>query len=383
MDNYLKVIKIVEDTKCTLLTTFEEFEEKRKTVLQQLYLYVRINFIGICGHNSSAVFTNFKSRKTGIRCKECVAKATKETLKSRPKETCAKYETDSLNLFEKYLSPFYEVKRTKEGCKADLIIRPKDSKEDLWIPLQAKATQQICHKMYSFKGTNKDYTGMLIICGCIADDKIWIIPYNDLTTKSKINISIRSKYNKYLVEDKTKINEVIEKYETIKDCCDIFMTPMGEYQQREQEYVKKRELYVDFLNYVYPELHNTSTDFMVNGKKVKVQEKVMGQLKSENKHIAHFSCNNGKDEYKTKLYRSYRLRENAYYWLHSSCDDRFWIIPEIALYEKGIISDENKTIKRKVMKFKNDKTPVWLKPYEYNYKEISDVQKAKIIEMFR
>jgi hypothetical protein len=35
------------------------------------------------------------------------------------------------------------------------------------------------------------------------------------------------------------------------------------------------------------------------------------------------------------------------------------------------------------MKFKNDKTPDWLKPYEYNYKEITETQKVKIIEMFK
>lgn len=382
MEKYLEVSKIVEEAGCSLLTTCEDFEEKRKTVLHKLYLYVRIDFVGVCGHNSSAVFTNFKSRKTGIRCKECVAKTTRETMKSREKESSSKSELDSLKFFEKYLSPYYEIQRTKEGCKADFIIRSLDSKEDSWIPLQAKATQQVSHKMYSFRGLDRDYTGMLIICGCVADEKIWIVPYSELTTtKSKINISARSKYNKYLVEDKTKINEVISGYKCSKDSCSVFMTPMGEYQQREQEYVKKRESHIDFLNYIYPELHNTSTDFMVNSKRV--QEKVLGQLKGQNKHICHFSCNNGKDEYKTRQYRTYRLEENAYYWLHSSMDDRFWIIPEIELYRNNYISDKDKTTKRRVMKFKNEVTPEWLKPYEYNYKTINDEQKGRIIEMFR
>ena len=83
MDKYLIVKNIVENNKCSLLTTYEEFEERRQTVLQKLYLYVRIEFIGLCGHNSSAVFTNFKSRKTGINCKECVVKSTVKTLKVR------------------------------------------------------------------------------------------------------------------------------------------------------------------------------------------------------------------------------------------------------------------------------------------------------------
>jgi hypothetical protein len=162
MDNYLKVKKIVEDAECSLLTTFEDFEEKRKSVLHTMYLYVRIDFIGICGHNSSAVFTNFKSRKTGIRCKECVAKTTREIMKNKMKDAGSIVETDSLKFFEKYLSPYYEIQRTKEGCKADIIIRPIGSTEDSWIPLQAKATQQVSHKMYSFRGLDRDYTGMLL-----------------------------------------------------------------------------------------------------------------------------------------------------------------------------------------------------------------------------
>jgi hypothetical protein len=381
MQNYLKVIKIVEDTKCTLLTTFEEFEEKRKTVLKKLYSYVRIDFIGVCGHNSSAVFTNFKSRKTGIRCKECVAKESREIMKNKKKDIGSKVETDSLKLFEKYLSPFYEVQRTKEGCKADLIIRPKDSEEDIWIPLQAKATQQICHKMYSFRGLDRDYTGMLLICSCISDDKIWIIPYGDVTTKSKINISVRSKYNKYLVEDKTKMNEVIEKYECTTNCYDIFMTPVCEYQQREQEYVKKREIYINFLNYVYPELHNTSTDFMVNGKKI--QEKVMGYESKTNSLHCSMASNNGRDEKGKRKWRTYYLGENNYYWLHSSHDDRFWIIPEIKLHKRNKISDSDKIENKKTLRFNADNVPKWIKKWEFNYKEITDVQKARIIEMFR
>jgi hypothetical protein len=373
MDNYLKVKKIVEDAECSLLTTFEDFEEKRKSVLHTMYLYVRIDFIGICGHNSSAVFTNFKSRKTGIRCKECVAKTTREIMKNKMKDAGSIVKTDSLKFFEKYLSPYYEIQRTKEGCKADLIIKPKDSKEDVWIPLQAKATQQVCHKMYSFKGLDRDYTGMLIICGCITDDKIWIIPYSDVTSRSKINISVRSKYNKYLVEDKTQINEVITKYECIKDCCNIFMTPVCEYQQREQEYVKKRELYIDFLNYVYPELHNTTTDFMVSGKKV--QEKVMGYESKHNRLTCSLASNNLKDDRGKRKWRTYYLGENNYYWLHSSHDDRFWIIPEMKLHKRGKISDSDKVYNKKVLMFNIEKVPKWIKKWEFNYKEITDTQK--------
>jgi hypothetical protein len=72
MDKFNFVKKTVEDYKCILLTTFEEFELRRKELMNNSYLHVRIEFIGVCGHNSSAVFTNLKSRGTGTRCKDCV-----------------------------------------------------------------------------------------------------------------------------------------------------------------------------------------------------------------------------------------------------------------------------------------------------------------------
>ena len=72
MEKYIKVQKCFEENKCTLLTTFEEFEETRKTVSKNYFEYVRVRFIASCTHESSVVFTNFKLRKTGIVCKECV-----------------------------------------------------------------------------------------------------------------------------------------------------------------------------------------------------------------------------------------------------------------------------------------------------------------------
>jgi uncharacterized protein YjfI (DUF2170 family) len=64
MDKYIKVKTVVENNNCKLLTSFEEFEEKRKNILGNSYQFVRIDFIEICSHISSAVFTNFNLLKT-------------------------------------------------------------------------------------------------------------------------------------------------------------------------------------------------------------------------------------------------------------------------------------------------------------------------------
>lgn len=120
---------------------------------------------------------------------------------------------------------------------------------------------------------------------------------------------------------------------------------------------------------------------MING--IKVQEKVMGYEPRKNLLVCHLACNNGKDENKKRKYRTYYLGENAYYWLHSSQDDRFWIIPEIKLHKRGKISDRDKIDNRKSIKFNRDKVPKWIKKWEFNYKEITPEQKEQIINMFK
>jgi len=74
----------------------------------------------------------------------------------------------------------------------------------------------------------------------------------------------------------------------------------------------------------------------------------------------------------------YHLGENDYYWLHSSIDDRFWIIPETVLYEKGYISNVSDTKNRKALQF-NSKNIVWLDNYLYTY---NNINREKLISLF-
>lgn len=389
MDNYLKVKSRFEENSCKLLTDFDEFEKLRETSHNKNYNCVRVNYIGVCGHNCNVAVTNFFVRKTGLRCKECVKRDTGNKLSKRDKNESSSIESDGVNILSKYLDNKYEIKRTNEGCRADLAIRKKGSDVDLWIPIQLKSTGKLSHKMYSFRTLNKDYKDMLIVCVCISEEKIWIIPFNDLKLKNSLNISVVSKYNKYFVENKEIINEDIEKHiDKIKllsldDC----MIPVAELQKREQEYANKRKKYINFLNYKCPNIQNSAVDFMVNNKNI--QEKVGGYSKYKNKKglMFYLSSNDGKKENGYRNFRTYRLGENDYYWFHSSIDDRFWIVPEKELYDRKYISEKDETKKNKLIVIPiNDKnyyhSKEWLKEYEYNYSIIDDNTKNKIISLF-
>ena len=132
---------------------------------------------------------------------------------------------------------------------------------------------------------------------------------------------------------------------------DIILLPITSLQQREQLYVRKREQRVPFLEYKYPLIQNTCVDVIVNGKNV--QEKVLG----------------------------YDELENEYYWLHSSIDNRFWIIPELILYNKGYLSKKDETMPKKMLWFKseNNINKEWLVEYEYNY---DIIDKEAILKCF-
>jgi hypothetical protein len=375
--NYNRIKLHCNKNNCILLTNFEDFEKKREAVHNTSYLFVRIDFIGICGHNSSAIVTNFISRKTGIRCKGCLKNDIKNKLKNIGKETNI-IESNSINIIIDYLRDRYDIIRTKEACRADLVIKLKNDIN--YIPIQIKSTIKLSsNNLYSFRCINKNYSNMLILCICISEKKLWIIPHDDIKHIQTLNISKKSKYNKYLVEDNNLLYEYINKYsyKYLTNNLSELITPLTPLQQREQEYTKKRETFISFLEYKYPDVQNTSTDFRINGKNI--QEKVAGHPKNKNENTITFilSSNNGKTSNGIRSFRTYRLGENDYYWIHSNIDNRFWIIPEIILYKKNYISNTNETKNRKTVYI--NQNSVWIKDYEYNY---DNINRDKIIKLF-
>ena len=371
MENYTKIQQCFEENKCTLITTFEDFEKLRITAHKMYYQYVRVRFIALCMHESSVIFTNFFLRKTGIICKECTVQ------KSKVKNNIDlnKIEYNGIKIIEEYLYTLYDIVRTKEGCKADLAIKLKN--DDKWIPVQIKVTDNICHGMYSFTLKN-DYTDMLLMCICVTERKIWIIPFNDVNLQHKINISIKSKYNKYLIDNNDihhHITQYIDKIQLLD--LDTILLPINKLQQREQEYIKKRENYVPFLNYIYPDIQGTVVDVICNG--INIQEKVLGYDIVRKRFHTCLCSHNGNINGK-RQFRMYKLGENKYYWLHSSIDNRFWIIPEEILEKYGYISKADEIKNRKSLYFKPDNsTHIWLNDFEHTY---DNVDKNRIISLF-
>lgn len=380
MDNYNKVVNALQIEGCKIITTFEQFEDYRiNSTKTKQYAHVRVDYIATCGHNANVAVTNFFVRKTGLRCKDCVNKNTRHIHKNRNHIEMSTIENNGINIIEPLIKTYYDFIRTKEGCLADIILKRKIQLDDKWLNIQIKVTKQPVHKMYSFRGIKKSYKDMLLMCICTSESKIWILPYNDLNVKDNgsLNISNRSKYNKYLIKNE-EINKAIEIYYDL--CKQTTLSeankPICILQQREQEYILKRELAIPYLKYEYLQIQNTPTDFIVNNKKV--QEKVMGTFKSG--IVAFISSNNGKKENGKRNHRTYRYGENDYYWFHSSIDSRFWIIPQQILLERKYISKSDDTLKNTRLYIGAKYTNMeWIKDYEYDY---TNIDHAKIKALF-
>ncbi len=383
MEYYNRVIQVFEENKCKILTSYEEYEEKRKQVLNNSGCFVRVDFIASCGHPCNVAITNFILRKTGLLCKECTKQKTYSTLINRDKLHTQETEYMGINILNKYISKYYEIIRTSEGCLADLAIKLENNS---WLPIQIKTVSNISHNMYTFRKIKESYKDMLLICICISEEKIWIIPYNELNIKcSNLNISNKSKYNIYLCNDNNNINLYINKYSQYTQSLNDILIPINSSQKKEQDYIQKRKQIINFLIFTDNQIQGTPTDFFINNKKI--QEKVTGILNSRNCLLIEFSSNNGKNKEGKRQFRTYKLGENDFYWINSSIDDRFWIIPEIELYNRKYVSSKDEICKKTRLTIKinneynyNDKE--WLKEYEYNYNTI-DMYKSKLISLFQ
>jgi hypothetical protein len=372
-ERYSSIQSEFVDNDCILQSSFEEFVDESTKKSVQL---CRFKFIGKCGHESSAVYTNFHNRKTGIYCKECIRNKSKE----KPSD-CKKYvnqEHNSINYLSGIVSDTFDVIRTNEGCSADMLIRHKLTTEDKWLRIQVKTTKGTSANMYGFQGISDKYKDMIIICHSMSDNKIWVFPFNECKLPKKLNISYKSKYNKYLCTDSnlpTQLLEYYTKYELVSERDGNYQN--NKYQRREVLYPEKRMKHVPFLEYEKSDIQNTATDFHVANKKV--QEKVIGSKQGDS-YVFQLSCRNGKE----KKRRTYKLGENDIYWFHSSFDELFWIIPESIMFTKGWISGLNEIKPCRHIKInpKSYKSHDWLKQFEFDYSNITEESIGKIKELF-
>ena len=372
---YEKTSNYFESKNCKLCYTKEEFESYYKKNTQKL------KYIASCGHENNVCWKNFYGLNQGIQCPSCVNKNTGIKLlqlySGKNSNGALEQEYSGIQYFTSLVNSKYDIKKTFDGCKADIALKPKTCELDKWLCIQVKTTNIKTERgQYYFRLNNSSYEDCLLLCIYEEDKKIWLIPYDDVKGQKTIGIAKKSKYNKYEVTE-DKIFESLNIFYITMPLFEynIINIPASKSQQQEQEFRNLRENKIDFIKFINHDIEGLVYDFKIGNKKV--QEKVGSYCKENN--LSMFSFNlikydcriNGKCKYKC-----YEEGDNDLYWLH--CKNRkFYVIPESILIEKGFIGKNCK--KQKLYVSPTNTNTAWCNKYLFDYDNIDKERLIKII----
>jgi hypothetical protein len=369
---YQTISKAFSDKGCSLSVKEEEFLQIYKNNK------TKMNYIASCGHPNTVCYSNFTTLNQGINCPSCVNKNTGAKLhvlrSGENKNSSIEQEFNCIQYFMELTKHFFDIKKLFDGCRADLCLKLLASETNEWLGIQVKTTSSHRDKFtrYTFRLNKISYNNLLIVCICVKDKKMWLIPYEVVKGLTSIGISTKSKYNQYEVTVETLRDKLIHFYKTgTKFDFEELNTPTSPTQKQEQQYRKIREESIDFIEFVYPNMEGTVYDFKIGDKNV--QEKV-GFICKNNPDSFGFSINKSDGK---KYNCSYNIGDNDFYWLHCKNTSLFYIIPESILIEKGFIGEGY--CRQHLYISPTNKNTEWTKDYLFDY---HDIDKERLTSTF-
>jgi hypothetical protein len=372
---YEKTSNYFESKNCKLCYTKEEFESYYKKNTQKL------KYIASCGHENNVCWKNFYSVNQGIQCPSCVNKKTgiklQQLYSGKNCNGSLQQEYSGIQYFISLVKSIYDIKKTFDGCKADIALKPKTCELDKWLCIQVKTTNIKTERgQYYFRLNNSSYEDCLLLCICEEDKRMWLIPYEDVNGQKTIGIAKKSKYNKYEITEE-KIFESLNIFYTKMPLFEynVINIPTSKSQQQEQEFRNLRENKIDFIEFINHDIEGLVYDFKIGNKKV--QEKVGSYCKENNPNMFIFSL--AKYDYRINgkcKNKCYEEGDNDLYWLH--CKNRkFYVIPESLLIEKGFVGKN--CVKQKLYVSPTNTNTAWCNKYLFDYDNIDKERLIKII----
>ena len=338
---YEMTTEIFKKKGCKLLTTKDEFEELKKIKTNKR----KFKIIGSCGHE--IISPNFIEvmQKDKINCNECKSDISKKEIKKFKEENNAPksmiIENNGVKYLEKLIEEHFKLVKTRECCKADVLIKPLKNENDSWLPIQLKITSEKCYNgTYKFSIKRK-YTDMAVMLICVKDRNMWFFKPNEIKSVSCITIggSTSKKYDNNLVT-KSNIFQILTDLYNKKKFNINFISgnmPQTETAQLEYKYVRIRENKISFLNFTNNTIDGLVYDFKIEN--LKIQEKVCSTNVNKYKHI--YTClgkSNGKKINRKLEKRPYDEGDNDFYWLNIQNEKTFYVVPETELINSGHIA---------------------------------------------
>jgi hypothetical protein len=376
--SYEKIFNSFKNHNCQLIHNEDEFNK--------IYINAdtKLEFIASCGHNYSISYHKFTRKKDNIICQNCRYKnlSEKQIIAYSEEKNCKLHlESNSIKFLENIISGSFEFKKTFEGCKADVAIKPKNINQDKWLGIQMKSTlNKIIKKNnvgYNFS-ICKEYENMITICIAYQDKKLWIFDNDDIKhIKTVLTIREKSKYNQFEANKEILVNILLDKYLQLpKFTFNELDTPLSNNVKLEYEYRKLRESKLNFLNFINNENQGEVYDFKIVNKKI--QEKVSSV---KNNKIESYSFNlhkmggrkNGK-----RTRQNYKLGDCDIYWFHCKDTTKFYVIPENILAEKDYVGNSDGKPKSLIIS-KTNKNTFWSKDYLFDYDNLEKDKLCKIL----
>lgn len=210
MVTFNEVKKTFESKGCQFLISEEEFNKTKHSTTE------KYKYIASCGHPHKVWLNVFRHRSTGVICPKCVI--SNDAI--RQKEQAIIDPIKNLNLeyknikyFQDLVSNTFDVKITREGCLADIAMKPVDTDADLWIRIQVKSNEKPLRD-YGFKCDNR-YPNCIILCICHSDKRMWALDGNNINVSNKIAIGLhKSKYSENEITMKNLHDKFKSFYET-------------------------------------------------------------------------------------------------------------------------------------------------------------------------
>lgn len=373
--SYADLTKFFQINSCSLLTSEEDI------ITNNLTSKSIFKFIGKCGHNTETKLRIIKTSNYSFLCKKCKNELISNKYKNNKNygiKRGIEIETNSFNYIKQFLIGKIDFHRTYEGCRADIIIRPLNSKEDKWLPIQLKGATFNEKNQCRFRHVN-NYNNYLMCCIGITNTnyKLWMFNGSLCSQYNGITISLNSKkYSIYEVSYDKIIDKLINCYNDNNYSYVSYndsMIPVAKNCKTEHFNRIKRNEYLSLhINIHYSHEMNNIYDCIING--LKVQDKTG--------HPHRYGISFGINKKLNKKSIPYEEGDVNIFWLHIPNSSKFYVIPESLLIKHNYIKTFNQSGKTTLILFpesgKRKNSKQWSQTYLFDYNTL-DIKKLKEI----
>lgn len=271
-----------------------------------------------------------------------------------------------IDIFREALKGF-EIIRTIEYSKPDLLVRPTGHSEDNnWLPVQIKVTEKQNVNSYHFKTDNA--IDMIMIFVCIDDERMWLMDGNNIKTKFISIGKYKSIYSRYEIKDFNNLSRIFTNY-YVNDEINITFEEGNAIKNNPQRirhnFRMLRENKVKFLKFrenIFGPRYFTIDHVKLKDKKIKA----VTCYDEKYSKIVHLR------KAKNSVIMPHEKGDFDFYWLNVDAN-KFYVIPEETLETTGHLAT---TTQKGNMYFNIDKNVAKIGDCEFDYDTICDDEEA-------